>query len=185
MPTCKVTSCVVGKRCLLWPVYSLDKTVSLCPASFCTPRSNLPVTPGVSWPPTFSFQFPVMKKTSFFVVVILGNLLGLYTNVQLQLPWHQWLWHRLGLLWSWMVCLEDEVKSSCHFSQNIKGTFWPFKKNHMKRCQYCWILEMQIETTATYRLTPFRVAILRISTNLCEGVEKRECSSPNPGNMNW
>ena len=34
---------------LLWSVHSLGKTVSLCPASFCTPRPNLPVTPGVSW----------------------------------------------------------------------------------------------------------------------------------------
>ena len=33
----------VGKQHLLWPVCSLDKTVSLCPAPFCTPRPNLPV----------------------------------------------------------------------------------------------------------------------------------------------
>ena len=29
-----------------------------CPASFCTPRPNLPVIPGVSWLPTFAFQSP-------------------------------------------------------------------------------------------------------------------------------
>ena len=133
---CRVL-CFWKRMFAMTSAFSWQNCISLCPASFCTPRSNLPVTPVISWLPTFSLQFPVMKKTSFFVVVILGNLLGLYTNVQLQLPWHQWLWHRLGLLWSWMVCLEDEVKSSCHFSQNIKGTFWPFKKNHMKRCQYC------------------------------------------------
>ena len=49
-------------------VCSLGKTVSLCPASFCTPRSNLPVTPGVSWLPTFAFQSPIMKRTSFLGV---------------------------------------------------------------------------------------------------------------------
>jgi len=54
---CVVFSCVVGRGCLLWPVRSLGKTlISLCPASFCTPRANLPVTPGVSWLPTFAFQ---------------------------------------------------------------------------------------------------------------------------------
>ena len=37
-------------------------------ASFCTPRPNLPVTSGVSWLPTFAFQSPIMKKTSFLVV---------------------------------------------------------------------------------------------------------------------
>ena len=30
-------------------VFSCQNSVSLCPASFCTPRPNLPVTPGVSW----------------------------------------------------------------------------------------------------------------------------------------
>ena len=28
--------------------FSWQNAVSLCPASFCTPRPNLPVTPGVS-----------------------------------------------------------------------------------------------------------------------------------------
>ena len=55
MSTCRVVSCVVGKGCLLWPICSLDKTVRLGPASFCIPRPNLPVTPSISWFPTFAF----------------------------------------------------------------------------------------------------------------------------------
>ena len=52
MSMCRVFSCVVGRGCLLWPVHSLGKTlISLCPASFHTPRPNLPVIPGVSWLP--------------------------------------------------------------------------------------------------------------------------------------
>ena len=43
-----VVSCAVGKGCVLWPVCSLEKTVSLCPASFCTPRPNLAVSPAIS-----------------------------------------------------------------------------------------------------------------------------------------
>ena len=46
MSMCIVVSCVVGGGCLLWPVHSLGKICSLCPASFCTPRPNLPVAPG-------------------------------------------------------------------------------------------------------------------------------------------
>ena len=62
---CRVFSCVVERGCLLWPVHSLGKTlISLYPASFRTPRPNLPVTPGVSWLPTFAFQSPIMKRTS-------------------------------------------------------------------------------------------------------------------------
>ena len=30
-------------------VFSWENSVSFCPASFCTPRPNLPVTPGVSF----------------------------------------------------------------------------------------------------------------------------------------
>ena len=56
-------------------VFSCQNSISLCPASFHTPRPNLHVTPGVSsWEeetflperlPTFAFQSPIMKRTSF------------------------------------------------------------------------------------------------------------------------
>ena len=48
----------------------LDKTVSVCPTSFCTPRPKLPATPGISWLPTFAVQSPMIKRTSFFFGVI-------------------------------------------------------------------------------------------------------------------
>ena len=47
-------------------VFSWQNSVSLCPASFCTPRPNVPVNPGVSWLHTFAFQSPIIKRTSFF-----------------------------------------------------------------------------------------------------------------------
>ena len=48
--------------------FSWQNSISLCPASFRTPRSNLPVTTGVSLPPTFAFQSPIMERTSFLGV---------------------------------------------------------------------------------------------------------------------
>ena len=42
---------------------------------------------GISWLPTFVFQFPMMKKTSFFALVLKG-LVGLLRTVQLQLLQH-------------------------------------------------------------------------------------------------
>ena len=45
--------------------YLWQNSVSLWPASFCTPVPNLPVTPGISWLPTLAFQSPIMKRTSF------------------------------------------------------------------------------------------------------------------------
>ena len=48
-------------------VFSWQNSIIPCPPSFCTPRPNLPVTPGVSGLPTFAFQSPIMKRTSFLV----------------------------------------------------------------------------------------------------------------------
>ena len=64
--------------------FSWQISVSLCPATFCTPRPNLPVTPRISWLPTFAFQSPIMKRASvfflfvfFFLVFLLEVLVGL------------------------------------------------------------------------------------------------------------
>ena len=90
--------------------FSWQNSINLCPASFCTAKPNLPVTPGVSWLPTSAFQSPIMKRTSFWVLVLEG-LVGLHRTIQLQLLQHYWLGHRLGLLRYWMVCLENEQRS--------------------------------------------------------------------------
>ena len=84
--------------------------ISLCPASFSIPRSNVPVTPGISWLPTFAFQFPIMKKISFSLLVLEG-LVRLQRTIQLQLLQHYWSGHRLGWLWYWMVCLGSQPRS--------------------------------------------------------------------------
>ena len=39
--------------------FSWQNSVSLCSTSFCTLSPNLPVTPGISWLPTFACQFPM------------------------------------------------------------------------------------------------------------------------------
>ena len=64
-------------------VFSWQNSVSLCPASFHTPRPQLTVTPGVSWLPTFAFQSPILKGYLFGVLVL--GLVGVHKTVQLQL----------------------------------------------------------------------------------------------------
>ena len=66
--------------------FSCQNSVSLWPASFCTPRPNFPVTPGVSWLPRFAFQSPTMKRTSFLVLVLKG--LGTQSDVGVRIFWH-------------------------------------------------------------------------------------------------
>ena len=94
--------------------FSWQNSISLCSASFCPPRPNLPVTPGVSWLPTCAFQSPIMKRTSFLVLVLKG-LIGLHRAVQPQLLQHYWSGPRLEFLWYWMVCLGNEQRSFCCF----------------------------------------------------------------------
>ena len=93
--------------------FSWQNSVSLCPASFCTLRPNLPVSSGISWLSTCALQPPVMKRTSFLVLVLEG-LVRLHRTGQLQLLQRYWLGHRLGLLWYWMVCLGNEQRSRDH-----------------------------------------------------------------------
>ena len=91
---------------------SWQNSVSLCPASFCTPRPNLPTTPGISWLPTFVFRSPMVKWTHFLILFQEG-LVALHRTIQLQLLQHCWLGHRAGLLWYWILCLGNEQRSFC------------------------------------------------------------------------
>ena len=70
-----------------------QNSISLCPASFCTPRPNLPVTPGVSWLPTFAFQSPIMRRTSFWGVSSLSGA-SLLPQMVKNLPviWETQVW---------------------------------------------------------------------------------------------
>ena len=98
-------------------VVSWQNSVSLCPALFYTPKPNLFVTPGILLLTTLHSN-PLWWKVCFFfffLVLILESLIGLQGTIQLQLLRHQWLEHRLGLLWYLMVCLGNEPRSFCHF----------------------------------------------------------------------
>ena len=58
-------------QCVPW-----QNSVSLCPASFCTPRPNLPVSPGISWLPSFAFQYPMRRKWQPTPVFLPGESCG-------------------------------------------------------------------------------------------------------------
>ena len=96
-------------------VFFWQNSVSLCHASFCTPSPNFPVAPSISWLPTFVFQSSIMKRTSFFGVSSRRYWESSQKTIVLQLLQHWWLGHRLGLLWCWLVCLGNKLKSYCCF----------------------------------------------------------------------
>ena len=73
MSMCGVFSWVVGKRCLLWPVYSLGKTLlafALLPSVL--QGQTFLLLQIIAWLSTFAFQFPMMKRISFLVLVVEG-----------------------------------------------------------------------------------------------------------------
>ena len=69
MSMCRVLLLCCWKRVFaMISASSWENSITLCPASFCTPKANFPVTPGISCLPIFAFQPPVMKRTSFLGV---------------------------------------------------------------------------------------------------------------------
>ena len=64
----------IGLSYMIFIMLRYVPSVSLCPAAFCTPRPNLPVVAGISGLPTFAFQSPIMKRTSFSPLVIVNTL---------------------------------------------------------------------------------------------------------------
>ena len=111
---CVESSLVVfGRGCLLWSVCCLGKTLWAFSLLHSVLQGQIYLLL-VSWLPTFAFQSPVMKRTSFLVLVLEG-LVGLHRTIQLQLLQHYWSGHRLGLQWYGMVCLGNEQRSLCCF----------------------------------------------------------------------
>ena len=62
--------------------FSRQNSLSLCPASFCTPRPNLPVTSYFCIPTSYDENYIFV---GFFLVLALEGLVGLHRTVQLQL----------------------------------------------------------------------------------------------------
>ena len=66
---CRVFSCVFGRGCLLWPVCSLGKTLlAFALLHFVLQGQTCLLFQVISWLPTFAFQSPMKKNTSFWGV---------------------------------------------------------------------------------------------------------------------
>ena len=106
--------------------FSWQSSVSLCPASLCTPRSKLPVNSRYLLTSYLCILVPYDEKDIFLLVLVLDGLVGLHKTVQLQLLQHSWLRHRLGLLLNTIASLRNEQRSLCCLETAPKYTqaFW-------------------------------------------------------------
>ena len=129
MSTCRVFSCVVRRGCLLWPVQSLGKTLLAFAMLHFVLQGQTCLFLQVSLFSYFCILVPYDKKDIFFGVSSRSSCRS--RTIQIQLPQHCWLGHRLELLWYWMVCLGKEQRSFCRFWDCIQvlhlGLFcWPW-----------------------------------------------------------
>ena len=79
-------------------VFSWQNSISLCPASFCIPRPNLPITPSISWLPTFVFQSPIMKSTSFLGVS--SRICSILADFSVGLTWSCRSFEAISQFWN-------------------------------------------------------------------------------------
>ena len=112
---CIVFSCVFWRGCLLWPVRSLRKTLLAFALLHSVFQGQICL-----WPKSFLdfllwHSSPLWWKGHLFWVLGFKGLVGLHRTIPLQLLQHYWLGPRLGFLWYWMACLENEQRSFCHF----------------------------------------------------------------------
>ena len=111
----RVFSCIVGRECLLWPVRSLGKTLLAFTLLHFILQNQTCLLLQVSLDFLLLHSSPLKGKGHLFWVLVLESFVGLHRTIQLQLLQHWWLGHSLRLLWCWMICLESEPRSFCHF----------------------------------------------------------------------
>ena len=96
MSMCRVFSCVVGRRCLLWPVHPLGKTLLAFDLLHFLLQGQICLLLQVSLDFLLLHSNALWWKGHLFLVFILEGLVGLHRTVQLQLLKHCWSGHRLG-----------------------------------------------------------------------------------------
>ena len=114
---CVKLSHVTGIGCLLWPACSLNKTLLALALLPFVLQGQTCLLLQVSLDFLLLHSSPLWWKGYFFFFLVLGleSVVGLQRTSQLQLLWHQWLGHRLRLLWCWMVCFRNEPSHSVIF----------------------------------------------------------------------
>ena len=119
-------SSVVYPPLNLFKVYSYVSTCSSELVSYWNPeyfvlKGQTCLLLHVSLDFLLSHPSPLWWKIHLFLVLVLEGLVDLQRTDQLQ---HQWLGHRLGLLWCWMVCLGNEQRSACRFWDCTQVLHW-------------------------------------------------------------
>ena len=88
MSMCKVFSCVVGRRCLLWPMCSLGKILLASARLHFVLQGQTCLILQVSFDFLLLHSSPLWWKEHLFGVLVLEGLVCLHRTIQLHLFWH-------------------------------------------------------------------------------------------------
>ena len=112
MTICSLLLCCWESVFAMTSAFFWQNSANLCPASFCIQGQTFLLIQ-VSLDFLLLHSNPLMMKSSSLLV--LEGVVRLHRTGQLQLFQHQFLGHRLGLLWYWMICLGNKQRSFCCF----------------------------------------------------------------------
>ena len=88
MSMCRVIYCVVGRRCLLWPVHSLGKTLLAFALLHFVLQGQTCLLFQVSLDFLLLLSSPLWWKGYLFLVLVLEDLVGFHKTIKLQLLQH-------------------------------------------------------------------------------------------------
>ena len=109
--TCRVVSWMVGKGCFLWPACSLGKILLAFALLHFVFQCQTCLLFWVSHDFLLLHSNPLWWRGHLVFMLVLEGVVGLHRTNQLQLLQRQWL----GLLWCWMVCLGNGLRSFSRF----------------------------------------------------------------------
>ena len=142
MSMSKVIFCIIARGCLLWSVCSLGKTLLASALLHFVLQGQACLLFQVCLDfLLFSFQSLIDEKDIIFFCFGISSwrFVGFHKTIQLQLLWHSWLWHRLGLLWYWMVCLEMNRDHPVVFEIAPKYCTWVCSPWDCTQGLFCWL----------------------------------------------
>ena len=162
----EAVSCVVERRCLLWLVCSLDKSVRHCPALFCN-TDQICLLFQVYLDFLLLHSNPLWWKGHIFLVLVIESLVGLQRTDQLQLLWPSWLGHRFELLWRWITVILNSLPwkwTEIILSLHMDITRWSAPKSD-------WLYSLQPKMEKLHTVSKNKVGSwvwLRSWTHFCQ-----------------
>ena len=113
MSMCSVFSCIVGRRCLLCPIFSLGRSLLAFAQLHSVLQGQICLLLQVSLDFLLLHSSPLWWKRLLFWMFVVDGLVGPHRTVQVSSSLqHYWLGHTLISQWYWTVCFGNRDLSA-------------------------------------------------------------------------